>query len=72
VSGNLRRIVSQKFPYLESEGLLATAEKFSDEAYDFLANLEIISKAIDHAKNLKEMQLDLNALFIRRNTPSVL
>jgi hypothetical protein len=51
---------------------LATAEKFSDEAYDFLANLEIISKAIDHAKNLKEMQLDLNALFIRRNTPSVL
>jgi len=72
VSGNLRRIVSQKFPYLESEGLLATAEKFSDEAYDFLANLEIISKAIDHAKNLKEMQSDLNALFIRRNTPSVL
>ena len=58
--------------YLESEGLLATAEKFSDEAYDFLANLEIIAKAIDHAKNLKEMQLDLNALFIRRNTPSVL
>jgi hypothetical protein len=25
--------------YLESEGLLATAEKFSDEAYDFLTNL---------------------------------
>ena len=25
--------------YLESGGLLATAEKFSDEAYDFLANL---------------------------------
>jgi len=25
--------------YLESEGLLATAEKFSDDAYDFIAKL---------------------------------
>jgi hypothetical protein len=25
--------------YLESEGLLATAEKFSDDAYDFIENL---------------------------------
>lgn len=25
--------------YLESEGLLATAEKFTDEAYDFIAKL---------------------------------
>ncbi len=25
--------------YLESEGLLATAEKFSDDAYDFMAKL---------------------------------
>jgi hypothetical protein len=25
--------------YLESEGLLATAEKFSDEAYDFISQL---------------------------------
>jgi hypothetical protein len=25
--------------YLESEGLLATVEKFSDDAYDFIAKL---------------------------------
>ncbi len=25
--------------YIESEGLLATAEKFSDDAYDFIAKL---------------------------------
>jgi hypothetical protein len=30
--------------YLESEGLLATAEKFSDDAYDFIAKLGDIHK----------------------------
>jgi hypothetical protein len=36
--------------YLESEGLLATAEKFSDDAYDFIAKLG------DNRKKLQTMQ----------------
>jgi plasmid stabilization system protein ParE len=30
--------------YLESEGLLATAEKFTDDAYDFIAKLGDVRK----------------------------
>jgi len=31
--------------YLESEGLLATAEKFTDDAYNFIEKLGDIAKA---------------------------
>jgi hypothetical protein len=41
--------------YLESEGLLATAEKFADDAYDFIAKLDDIHKGYVYAGIPKEL-----------------
>ncbi|MGN6532759.1 MAG: hypothetical protein ACTHK0_13540 [Ginsengibacter sp.] len=56
--------------YLESKGLLITAEKFVDETYDFLANLGDKRKSYRPCREPKGMQLVINALLIRKNTRS--
>jgi hypothetical protein len=53
--------------YLESEGLLATAEKFTDDAYDFIQKLGIIEKDTAPAWNRSEAHWDINASHIKKS-----
>jgi len=54
--------------FIESKGLGATAENFSDEVYDYLKKLRTRSVAILCVVNLIEPKWDTNANLIRKST----
>ena len=53
--------------YIESKGMLATAEKFSDDVYDFILRLADTRKSYHKCKE-PVLPWDINASLIKRNT----
>jgi hypothetical protein len=58
--------------YLESEGLLATAEKFTDEAYDYIAKLADSHKGYRICRDPERSALGFKCIPYKRNTQSYL
>lgn len=54
--------------YIESKGLLAAAEKFSDDAYAFIGKLEIKEEVMPFVVSQKGQSLVINAYPIKENT----
>ena len=53
--------------FIESKGMIKTAEKFSDQVYDFIGKLSPTSNLILHAKIRLGLNLDINAYPLRKN-----
>jgi hypothetical protein len=53
--------------YLESEGLLATAEKFSDDVYDFISKLGDSRKRYRVCRDHERQLLGYKCILIRKN-----
>lgn len=58
--------------FIESKGLIATADKFTDEVYDFFVKLSDKRKSYSICKEPKELHWDINASLTKRNIPSYL
>ena len=53
--------------FIESKGMIKTAEKFSDQVYDFIGKLSPTSNLILYARTPSGLNLDINAYPIRKN-----
>lgn len=55
--------------FIESQGMIATAEKFVDDIYDFFIKLSDDKKSYPFCREKSRAALGINALPIERSTP---
>lgn len=53
--------------YIESKSMVATAEKFSDNVYDYFIKLADTKKFIRFVLNHTDLRLGINVFLIRKN-----
>jgi plasmid stabilization system protein ParE len=52
--------------YIESKGMVATAEKFADDVYDYIISMADIRKSYHVCKEPTRLALGINVLHIKK------